>query len=78
MARFPTIPRWEMHEVKDWKQLYVATDDGAKELHLVTSVLINYTMAIGVNEITEDNIDDVSCRIALLEVATYWLAHGVG
>lgn len=40
------------------EQLYVATDDGAKELNLVTSVLINYTMAIGVNEITEDNIDD--------------------
>ena len=56
-----------MHEVKNWKQLYVTNDDGAEELNLVTSVLINYTMVIGVSEITENNIDDVSCRVALFE-----------
>src|SRR5262245_23079251 len=67
MAAIPTFPRWEMHEVKDWKNLYVSNNGGANELNLVTSVLINYTMAIGVNEITEDNLDDVACRVALWE-----------
>src|SRR5258705_181643 len=64
---FPIFPRWVMHEVKDWQQLYVANENGTKELNLVTATLINYTMMIGVNKITDDNVDDVSCRVALLQ-----------
>jgi hypothetical protein len=56
-----------MHEVKEWQQLYVADDNGTEELNSVTATLINYTLLIGVNKITDDNVDDVSCRIALLE-----------
>jgi hypothetical protein len=36
-------------------------------LNLVTATLINHTMIIGVNHITDDSVDDVSCRIALLQ-----------
>jgi len=64
---FPTFPRWVMHDVKDCEQLYVANKDGTTELNLVTTALINSTMVIGVNKITDDNVDDVSCRIALLQ-----------
>lgn len=67
MITIKTIPRWTMHDVKDWHQLYVANGDGINDLNLVTSTLINYTMIIGINEINEDNLDDVSCRIALVE-----------
>src|SRR6188768_2417067 len=67
MNQFPTFPLWSMHDVKDWKQLYVAADGGVNELNFVTTLLINYTMVIGVSEITEDNVDDVACRVALLE-----------
>jgi hypothetical protein len=56
-----------MHAVKEWQELFVATDNGKQELNLVTSTLINYTMAIGVSQVSEQNIDEVSCRIALLE-----------
>ena len=49
----PTFPRWEMHEVKDWQQLYVANENGTEELNLVTPTLINYTMIIGVNNIDQ-------------------------
>jgi hypothetical protein len=55
-----------MHEIKDWQQLYIANENGTEELNLVTATLINYTMVIGVNKITDGNVDDVSCRIALL------------
>jgi hypothetical protein len=64
---FPTFPRWLMHEVRDWQQLYVVNENGTKELNLVTTTLINYTILIGVSKITDDNVDDVSCRVALLE-----------
>jgi hypothetical protein len=63
----PTFPRWEMHEVKDWRQLYVTNQDGTRELNYVTTALINFTMVIGVNKITDDNVDDVSCRMALAQ-----------
>jgi hypothetical protein len=69
MPPIPTIPRWSMHAVANWQELYIAEEDGSKHLNLVTSVLINYTMAIGINEITEDNLDEVSCRVLLLEAA---------
>lgn len=67
MASIPTFPRWQMHDVRDWEQLYVAGENGTETLNLVTATLINYTLVIGVSEITDDNIDEVSCRIALLE-----------
>ena len=62
-----TIPRWSAHDVRDWKHLCILNENGKRELNPVTCVLINYTLAIGVNEITEDNIDEVFCLVALLE-----------
>lgn len=62
-----TLPRWHMHEVQGWDKLYVTDANGKSELNPVTIMLINYTMAIGIGEISNENVDDVSCRIALLE-----------
>ncbi|TMI99578.1 MAG: hypothetical protein E6G97_21930 [Alphaproteobacteria bacterium] len=61
------VPRWSAEGVKERHQLFVVNEDGEKVLNSITAALINYTSIIGISEITDENIDEVSCRVALLE-----------
>jgi hypothetical protein len=52
------LPKWEAHNVRDWKDLFVKNDEGRVELNEATAMVINYTAVIGIPEINRENTED--------------------
>jgi hypothetical protein len=53
---------WSLGNIKDYEQLCWRKTEEGKELKGLTEALIHATMAIGLNEITEKNIDEFFWR----------------
>jgi hypothetical protein len=62
-----TFPKWSAHNVKEWASILVATPTGEPQVNPVSAAIINYTMVVGLSEITAENADEVFMRFALLE-----------
>ena len=62
-----TLPRWSAHEVKDWDKILARTTSGETAVNPVSAAIINYTVIVGVGNITAENVDEVFMRVAVLE-----------
>lgn len=73
MSKTPRIriaPTWTARAVKDWDLMLVREPSGETQLNPASAVIINYTIAIGIGEITPENVDEVYMRIAALEAVS--------
>ena len=59
---------WDISEVKDFEDLYEEVK-GEKELNVITSTIIHITQAIGMNQITKENVKNFYIRCKQIEVA---------
>lgn len=62
-----TFPKWSAQNVKEWDSILVVTPTGEPQVNPVSAAIINYTMVVGLSEITAGNAGEVFMRIALLE-----------
>jgi hypothetical protein len=67
LPRIPTFPKWSSHKVEDWDRMLVREPSGETQVNPASALIINYTMIIGIGEITIDNVDEVYMRVAALE-----------
>ena len=62
-----TFPKWSAQSVKEWDSILIAKPTGEPPVNPVSAAIINYTMVVGLSEITAENAGEVFMRIALLE-----------
>lgn len=62
---FFVLPKWQAYNVEDWQSLIVETEDGRKGLNDATATLLNYMAIIGIDELTNENLEDAWHRIAI-------------
>ena len=62
---FFVLPKWQAYNVEDWQSLIVETEDGCKGLKDATATLLNYMAIIGIDELTNENLEDAWHRIAI-------------
>ena len=62
---FFVLPKWQAYNVEDWQSLIVETADGHKGINLATATLLNYMAIIGIDELTNKNLEDAWQRIAI-------------
>jgi len=63
----PIFPKWQADAVENWQELWVKNPEGKAELSCATAAIFNYMPAVGITELTADNIADAWRRIAIIE-----------
>ena len=58
---------WSIEDIKDYKTVCFDGEGDEARLKTVTSTLVNLTMALGINDWTDKNIDEVLLRIRMYE-----------
>lgn len=75
LPRILIVPKWSAHAVEDWDRILLREPSGETRVNPVSAVIINYTLMIGIDEITPDNVDEVFMRVAALEAICGTIFH---
>ena len=62
-----TIPKWIARDVSDWEDLLITLPDGGRDVNAATAAVINYMPLIGITTLSEENVHDAWCRIAIFQ-----------
>lgn len=64
------IPKYSLAAIKDWEELTSVSSTGISEVNTASATLINCMLAAGVKEKSDENLDEVWMRLALLQSLT--------
>jgi hypothetical protein len=62
---FFVLPKWQAYNVEDWQSLIVENADGHKGINFATATFLNYMAFIGIDKLTNENLEDAWHRIAI-------------